>query len=385
MTRAARALLGASFLAAIAASAGSPAALGAQSLPLKRPNVSAVGVACPVFQAPPAPVRQQIDEANRLATLGQESSLEGDHRAARDMLSQAVVLNPRDATLAYRLGREYEELAQTDDAVRQYCRYLSLAPNAGDAPQIGTRLAHLLSPPVIAKGNDVVTAFHTGLTDFDARDWSGAVAAFGLVVSQDSALSAAVYNRGLAHDRDDDPAAAVRDYSRYLQLEPQASDAVAVRARVDALRSGIPSAGTAFALGLLPGGGQFYTGQPVLGAVVIAGVAGSVALAVQSRTITRDTTYIGPFGGTYPGTYTQTQHPNLVVGAAAGGGILLFGAIEAAIVAHGRGAGLSEAAGPAGTRSALLPHLGPVMVDLPTLARAPDGLRWQFPLRVEFR
>ncbi len=50
-----------------------------QPLPLKRPALTPVAVACPVFPTPPAPVRQQVDEANRLATLGQESSLEGDH------------------------------------------------------------------------------------------------------------------------------------------------------------------------------------------------------------------------------------------------------------------------------------------------------------------
>jgi hypothetical protein len=380
-----RALVTACVCGGVAALNLHSAPIEAQSLPLKRPTLTAVTIACPVFRIPPAPVRQQVDEADRLATLGQESSLEGDHRNARDLFSQAAALDPRDASVAYRLGREYEDLAQNDDAIRQYCRYLSLAPTAGDIGQIAARVAHLLSPSAVTRGNEVVDKFHTGVTDFDARDWGAAVVAFGLAVTQDSTLSAAVFDRGLSRDQDGDKAAAIRDFSRYLQLEPQASDAAAVQARIEALRSQIPSPGTAFALGLLPGGGQFYTGQPVLGAVVIAAVAGGVALAVQTHSVTRDTLFPGPFGGTYAGTYTQTQHPDLVIGAAAGGGVLLLGAIEAALVAHSRGAGLSSADTPGETRSASLPHIGPVTVELPTPMRAAGGLRWEFPLQIAVR
>jgi tetratricopeptide (TPR) repeat protein len=354
-----------------------------QPLPLKRPALTPVAVACPVFPTPPPPVRQQVDEANRLATLGQESSLEGDHRAARDRFNQAATLNPREASLAYRLGREYEALGQREDAVRQYCRYLSLAPNASDAAQVSAQVSHLLAPDAVARGNDVVVAFRGGVTDFDARDYDGAVTAF-TKAAQDSALTDAIYNRALAHDRNGEAAAAIRDYTAYLRLDPQASDAAAVRGRIDALRSGIPSPGTAFALGLLPGGGQFYTRQPVLGVAVIAGVGAGVALALHTTTVTRDTTYTAPFGGTYPGTYTQTEHPNLALGAGVAGGVLLFGAIEAALVAHSRGADFTEASADA-TRAALLPHVGPVVVQLPTLLRSSQGLSWQFPLRIAVR
>ena len=358
------------------------AVASAQSLPLKRPNLNPITVACPTFQAPAAPVRQQVDEANRLATLAQESALEGDHRNARDLFSQAAALNPRDATLAYRLGREYEEMQQPQDAVRQYCRYLSLAPTAPDAPQLSQRVGHLLTPADMTRGNAVVAAFHTGVTEFDSQDWTGAIASFGDAAKQDTALSAAVYNRALASDRDGDAAAAIRDYSKYVQMEPEASDAPAVRGRVNGLRSSIPSTGTAFALGLIPGGGQFYTHQPVLGVAVVLAVAGGVAFAAHSQSVTRDTMYQDPFGRLYPGTYTQTQHPDLAVGAAAAGGVLLLGAIEAALVAHSRSANVS-ASGDA--RSALLPHVGPVLVDLPTFVRGPDGLRWQLPLRIAVR
>lgn len=358
------------------------AAAGAQSLPLKRPTLTPVTVACPVFPAPATPVREQVNEANRLATLGQESSLEGDHRAAHDLFSQAAGLDPREASLAYRLGREDEELGQRQDAVHEYCRYLSLAPGASDAAQINGRVVRLLPANVMARGDDVVSAFQSGLAAFNGRDWRGAITAFTTAGVQDTALTAAVYDRGLAHDLNGDAAAAIQDYSSYLRRDPLASDADQVRARVDALRSSIPRPGTAFAVGLLPGGGQFYTGQPILGVVVIAGVAGGVALALQSRTVTRDTLYPDPFGnGTYPGTYKQTQHPDVAIGAGVAGGVLLLGALEAELVAHGRNSGLG-AADTSASRSAFLPHVGPMTVELPTLVRGSTGLQWRWPLRI---
>jgi tetratricopeptide (TPR) repeat protein len=361
------------------------AAVAAQTLQLKRPPLSAVNVSCPTFPPPPTPVQAQVGEANRLATLAQEAVLEGDHRQARDLFTQAAALDPRDASLAYRLGREHEALGQSAEAVREYCRYLALSPNAADAAQVSERIGQLLPKDMLTHGGQVVDDFRAGIADFDAHDWSGASTAFGKVVTAQPTMASAVYNRGLAYDREGDHTAAIRDYSRYAELDPQASDAGAVRARADALRREIPSTAKAFVLGLLPGGGQFYTGQPVLGVAVIAVAAGGVALALQKQTVTRDTTYVGPFGGTYPGTYTQTEHPHMALGIGVAAGVTLAGAIEAALVAHSRGSGLGATDTTVASRSAFLPHAGPVTVQLPTVIRAPDGLRWAFPVTVQMR
>jgi hypothetical protein len=362
-----------------------PSRLRGQELPLKRPKLTPTAVACPVMPPPPPTAQQVIEEANRLATLGQEAAIEGDHKAARDLFKQATALDARDPSLAYRLGREDEELHQPDAAVHEYCRYLSLAPNATDAGQISDRIAKLLPPAVLAHGVAVVAQFKSAVASYDSRDWPAAADQFGVVVQAAPALSAAVFDRALAQAHRGDDAAAIHGFALYLQLEPGASDAVLVRSRMQSLRHGIPSTGTAFALGLLPGGGQFYTGQPVLGVVVLAGAAGGVVLALQSHTVTRDTTFIGPFGGTYSGTYTQTQHPNRVIGFAVAGGVTLLGAIEAALVAHGRNSGLGDADGAAAApRTSLLPHVGPVTLDLPTVIAASDGLRLALPLHVTF-
>ncbi|MFI5250653.1 MAG: hypothetical protein ACHQTF_11820 [Gemmatimonadales bacterium] len=371
---------------AVLVAALSPSHLSGQELPLKRPKLTPITIACPAIPVPPPTAQQVVEEANRLATLGQESSIEGDHRAARDQFKQAATLDPRDASLAYRLGREYEDLQQRDLAVHEYCRYLSLVPTATDAGQISDRIAKLLPPGTLAHGNAVVTQFKLAVATYDARNFGIAAEQFDSVSAAAPSLSAAAYDGGLAHDQDGNASAAIHDYSHYLQLEPNASDVPAVRARMQQMRHGVPSATTAFFLGLVPGGGQFYTKQPVLGVVVLAGAAGGVFLAVQSKTVTRDTTFQGPFGGTYPGTYTQTQHPNLALGIGVAAGVTLLGAIEAAVVAHGRGAGMDDAgdAGRGGTRTALLPHVGPVTLELPTVMAASDGLRLALPLHVTF-
>ncbi len=357
--------------------------VGAQVLPLKRPTLTPITITCPVFPPAAEPIQQLIDEASRLATLGQESALEGDHRAARDLFAQAAQLNPRDPTLAYRLGREYEETGQKPEALRQYCRYLALAPNGTDAPQVTGRAAQLVPEPALTRGTELVEQFHTGIAHFDAKDWSTAVQSFGQVVTGAPTLPAAVYNLALSYDREGNSPAAIRDYSRYLSLVPQAEDADSVRARMQTLRQGIPSPGVAFALGLLPGGGQFYTGQPLLGVGVIAGTAAGILIAAQSKTVIRDTTYTGPFGGSYPGTYAVTEHPNFALGVGIAAGVTLLGAVQAALVASARGAGLSSAADSAGgSRSSFLPHAGPVTVELPTVIQSSDGLRLAFPIRI---
>jgi hypothetical protein len=143
--------------------AAAPAALSAQALPLKREPPAPTATVCPVFPAPPAPVHEQVEESNRLSTLAREQSLEGDHRAARDLFRQAEQLNQADPNLAYRLGREEEEGGDTTGAVHQYCRYLALAPTAGDVPAVVDRLSRLVPPATITRGDSVSARFRAGV------------------------------------------------------------------------------------------------------------------------------------------------------------------------------------------------------------------------------
>jgi tetratricopeptide (TPR) repeat protein len=320
---------------------GTPlATVAAQDLPLKRALPAATVVACPAFTAPITPVRAQIDEANRLATLGGEAALEGDHKSARDLYLQAAQLNQLDAGLAYRLGREHEEMGDKPAAIREYCRYLYLSPAAGDAGQIRDKLTALLPGPDLSRGTTMVERFRAGIAAYDGSNWGDAVQAFGSVIAAAPGFAPAFYDRALALAHQHHQPAAIRDFDQYLRLTPAASDAEAVRTRQLALRRELPSATTAFWLGLIPGAGQFYTRQPVLGVLVTGAAAGAVVWGVQSQTVTKTATFTDRNGHPYTQTFPVSERKNLGAGIGVAAGVTLLGAIEAAVVAHNRSSGL---------------------------------------------
>jgi tetratricopeptide (TPR) repeat protein len=359
-----------------------PALLAAQTLPLKRTPPQPTAAACPVFPPPTPPVREQTDEANRLGTVARESALEGDHKAARDLFNQAAQLNQADPSLAYRLGRESEELGDSTAAVREYCRYLSLAPSTGEAPGVRDRLSRLLAPAVAAQGTALVTHFQSGVKAYDAGDWDAANTAFSAVVQGAPGYAPAYFDRALVRAHQHNRGDAIRDFDTYLRLAPGADDRTQVRDRIDGIRHEIPSAGTAFALGILPGGGQYYTGQYVLGVLVTGAAAGGVALALTSQTVTKLHHYTDINGKPYTQPYLASEHQNLGAGLAIAGGATLFGAIEAALVAHHRATLLPP---PDSTVSAAAESRRPALaLQLPTVAPSADGVHIGMPFRVTF-
>jgi tetratricopeptide (TPR) repeat protein len=359
-----------------------PMMLAAQTLPLKRTPPAPTAAGCPVFPQPVNPVREQTEEANRLSSLARESSLEGDHKSARDLFSQAAQLNAADPNLAYRLGRESEELGDTTAAVREYCRYLSLSPTAGEAPGVRERLTKLLAPSVAQQGTGLVAQFESGVKAYDGGEWRAAEEAFTGVVHGAAGYAPAFFDRALARARMHHQADAIRDFNEYLRLAPSADDRDAVRARIDGLRHEVPSAGTAFAIGLLPGGGQYYTGQIPLGIFVTAAAGGGVALALTTQTETKLHHYTDINGNPYTQPYQASVHNNLGAGLGIAGGVTILGAIEAAIVAHHRAAQLPS---PDSTLSASIDTRRPSLAwQLPTVVPSTEGLRIGMPVRLTF-
>jgi tetratricopeptide (TPR) repeat protein len=356
------------------------APLAAQDLPLKRALPAATDVACPAFPAPPTPVRAQLDEANRLATLSAEAALEGDHKSARDLFQQASQLNQVDASLAYRLGREDEEMSDWPAATREYCRYLYLSPTAGDASQIRDKLTALLPSSELGRGTTMVERFHAGLQHYDQSDWNAAIEAFTAVTVAAPGFAPAYFDRALALARAHQRPAAIRDFDRYLALVPNAGDRVTVRARQLALRHELPSATTAFWLGLLPGAGQYYTRQPLLGVLVTGAAAGAVVWSVQTQTVTKTATFTDGNGHPYQQTYPATERKNLAAGIGAAAGVTLLGAIQAAIVAHNRSSGLPPLADTATTR---VSRTLPPRLTAPSMIAGPGHLG--LALGLEFR
>ncbi|MGH7720808.1 MAG: tetratricopeptide repeat protein, partial [Gemmatimonadaceae bacterium] len=217
---------------------------------------------------------------------------------------------------------------------RELCRYLALAPSAPDVAEVRERIAALAPPATRIRSDQAEVHFRNGLELFDRGRLREAEAAFTAVVREEPNWSDAYYNRALVHVRQSEPEEAAADLERYLEKDANAADRATVRQRIAELRRRDRAPSTAFVRGLLvPGMGQMYTGRPALGALVIAGVAGAAAYALQPKEVTRTAQFQDPFGNPYEEVYTDKEYPNVAVGVGAAAAITLVGALESYLYA----------------------------------------------------
>ncbi len=280
-----------------------------------------------------AALRDGDDRAGALTGLGYLALRRSDLTNAATRFREASKIDAGDAGAA--TGLAYTELWRLDPR------------------QLPHRTVALASPRPVAYPAEAANGLRAGIDFFAARNLKSAESALNTAAAAAPAWPDVYYTRALVYQAEKKTSLAIADFQRYLQLRPNAVDRGAVASRIGALDR---SPGKAFALGILPGGGQFYTHQPVLGFLVLGGVAASAVWAAKSSTIY----FNDPFGQPYP---AGTERKNLTTGAAVGGGILLLGAIEAALHA-------SSARGDpyppstvalASKRTSELPHLTPTV------------------------
>ncbi|MDQ2768017.1 MAG: hypothetical protein M3Y30_12775 [Gemmatimonadota bacterium] len=273
------------------------------------------------------------NRAGALTGLGYLALRRNDLATASARFDEALKLDASDAGAA--TGRAYAELWRLDP--RQ-------APH---------RTAALASPRPVSYPADAASQLRTGIDFFAARNARSAEKALSAAAAAAPAWADVYYERALAYQAEGQTSLAVSDFNRYLQLRPNAIDKSAVESRIGALDR---SPAQAFALGIIPGGGQFYTHQSLLGIVVLGGVAASAVWALKST----PKTFTDPFGHPYT---NGSERKNLTTGAAVGGGIWLLGAIEAAVHASSaRGDPYPPAAvGVTARRSAESPHISPTV------------------------
>lgn len=304
--------------------------------PLKRgpPPISHTSQ-CPLVPAPPSPTDEQRRRARDLAQRALQAALLGDSTSARDELREAATLDPADTDLAYRLGRAHEAAGASSDAVSEYCRFLALAPQAPETPEVRARVTSLMA----AMGPDARTAetlavFESGISAHESGRLVQAKAAFDAAIAREPQWAEPYYNRALTLLGLGQRGTAVSDLEQFLRLKPETNDRAAIVARIAALRRSVFSPTTALAAGLaLPGAGQYYTGRPVRGTITAlgAGAAFAMALMQRTRTSTVEQTGTDPFGNSY--TYVTTrrtrERPYAVVGTVAGVGIAVSSAVDA--------------------------------------------------------
>ena len=294
----------------------------------------ATRAACPAQQTPPAPSAEQQRRARDLAQRGQQSAILGDRAGARDLLRQAVALDPTNIDLAYQLARAEEGAGSDADAARAYCRFLALAPDAPEAAESRARLAQLMLSTRHADSLRAAAVFARGVAAYERGYPDSADAAFTAALALAPDWAAAYYDRGVMRDEMGRRVDAARDFQQYLRLEPDASSRVQLAKRITVLEEPPLSPGKALALGLVvPGAGQFYTGRPVRGALTLLGAGAALACGMSARVSEQPVqhTATDPFGNPYSFTTTErvTDHPCRAPGFTAAGAMALISAIDA--------------------------------------------------------
>ena len=323
-------------VAAAALAAFGAGRLHAQQLPTKRALSPTSTLPCPAPAAGVVSSRNDSPDVRRLMALGHEAAIVGDHRQARDVFVDAARLSPGDERIAYQLGRAYEELGERPNAVREYCRFLALSPQAADAPDVRTRVNALAAPagggPTVS--DQAAAAFRTGVGHLDQKRWREASDAFTRVIQSLPRAAEAYYDRALAYSALEERDPAVRDLEQYLVLRPGAEDMAQVRAQIDALRRPSWSTSTALVTGLVvPGLGQVYTSRPWIGLGVAAVAGTSLFFALQTKEEQEIRTFEFPPGfpePTYQDTITVTKHPYYAAGLAVFATLTIGAAFEAA-------------------------------------------------------
>jgi tetratricopeptide (TPR) repeat protein len=316
-----------------------PTAL-AQGFPIKSSLAAAGVTGCSAFSVdvppPVASTSPSTDaEAQQLISDAETAALQGEHVAARDAFTRAAALQPGNARLAYYLGREHEALDENTNAVRQYCRYLQLAPDASDADEVRGRVVRLTPATELARLEEARSNFQTGVALLRRRQYEAADSVFGFVAGRLPAAPEPYFNRALARAARGERATAMQDFEKYLELSPEALDRVRLRDAMSQLPDRVYSPGRAFGSGLLvPGLGQMSTGRPLLGIVSLGAVGGAVALALRSQDETTEQRFTDPFGQPYTDSITTTSRPQLTVGLAAAGAVWLGAALESIFYAR---------------------------------------------------
>jgi len=289
-------------------------------------------VRCAAQPSPAPPPPRLADSARVLEQAGAAAALLGDVDEARRRFADAARLDPSSQTIAYQYARVLDDAGVTTDAQREYCRYLTLAPAARDADEVRSRLAALPASGASPMPEAAAVQFRTGVTYADRGELPSAREAFGAAISAAPGLAEAYYDRAAVAVRERRWREAAADLRRYSELAPTAPDASAAERQARLLREASRSPGAAFGYGVIvPGGGQFYTGRPVAGGIIAAGVVGAVVLALHSTTETHIESAVDPNGIPYTFSVTEQVYPYRNGALIAGGALLIGAATEAGL------------------------------------------------------
>ena len=323
---------------------GTPS-LAAQELSLKRDHPGAGPFVCPAVTIPAPPSGEERLQATQLGSSADQAVVQGDLSRAATLLARATELDPSSIELAYRRARVLEDLGDRPGAIDSYCRVVAAGSTDDAATDAETRLQALADERWIGISDEAAEAFQLGLSSADRGQFSDAAVSFGAALAEAPRWADAVFNRAIVFDRMGRGQEALADLRRYLELRPDAADAVAVSGRIGQLQgvaAAAPSAGTALLLGLIvPGMGQFYSGREVGGFTFLSLAAGAAAAGFLIKEVQVECLVTVEPGEDCPGgqVFRDTvDRPYLLPGLGVAAGVAVIGAIEAFVKARRRGA-----------------------------------------------
>jgi tetratricopeptide (TPR) repeat protein len=316
--------------------AGGACGITAQQLPLKTAPPAGAALICKGQggdEGVPAPGIGDAEGAARLVSAATQAMLLGDLDGALEFLDRALLLDPAATEALYLQGRILQRLGASSDAAVALCRFLQVDPASPFAQEVRQRLDDARDQGV---GRPLLETYRRGIALEQEGRLTEAEEAFTEFLSARPATAVALYNRALVRAALGHDQGARADLQHYLALEPGAADAVEVHRLLSfAITTPRPRPGTAFLTGaLVPGGGQFYTGRPGLGAAITTLAGGALAAGMlYERTIIHCLDeQVGPCPGDQIAS-RETDTPWLVPGIGIAAGLALVAALEATIYA----------------------------------------------------
>ncbi|MGE0160401.1 MAG: tetratricopeptide repeat protein [Gemmatimonadales bacterium] len=315
---------------------GVPRTGSAQDLPLLTEYPGSEAFACPAWTVPEAAAPEAAQEARALASEANEALVLGELDRAEAFLGRALDLDGGSPELLYRRARVLEERGARGEAIDAFCRALAAGSGTEDVSDAQHRLDSLVALDRPTLSPTAVAAFDRGVSMAQAGRAAAAEAAFETAIREEPAWAPPVYNSALVSAERGNRDKAIERLRQYLELDPEAPNAVAVSRAIGRWEatpdSRLPDPGATLALGLfLPGTGQFYSGRPWPGVGVLAVAAGALATGflvqeVRVRCVGAETS-----GSCPPGQVVgrETRRPHMGLALAVAAGVTVAGAIEA--------------------------------------------------------
>jgi tetratricopeptide (TPR) repeat protein len=323
---------------------GGGSALRGQTLPFRVSYLGSTPGVCPAWSPGPAAEPEARRAAVGLSSDATQAVVLGDLLRASELLERALELDAGSAELHYRYGRVLEDLGERVGAAEAYCRVVALEETEeGPTRDAAARVDSLTKEARGRIPESAHESFRRAVRFAGNGRFGQAAEEFGAAAADAPEWAEAAYNHGVALALSDRHAAAAGSLRRYLELSPDAEDAMEVSRRIGQLevaaRSVARASSTrALTLGLVaPGLGQFYTGRPEAGLAVLSAVGGAVAAGYLIQEV--DVRCLTPLSGaaSCPPDRVLSRHtrrPVLRNALVVAAGFSVLGAVEAWLVAR---------------------------------------------------